>query len=355
MTRAFCTIVSHSHLSQALVLADSLAAAGNPEPLHILVTDLAPDDARPAPGPVLLAPDELGQRFPRAMLHYFDAFELCNALKPFLVAHLLANGFERVVYLDADLWVVGSFAPVWSALDQHSLLLTPHHLQPPALGLPYIHEHEVADLGFLNGGFSAWRAGPDADRILAWLAERLPVLGFCDRYRCMFVDQKLLPLTLSYFPDATRVLRDPALNIAYWNSHERPVRRADGRWLVGDAPVVFFHLSGYKSSRPGRVCAYLTDEGDALLRAASPWLDELAADYGAALARHERAHRRRPYGFAEFEGEKLNPPLRALLFRHGKIDRASPRYWRIRAVESLRAGKRAFLARLRRPRPSAQP
>lgn len=345
--RFFCTIVSHSHLPQAHALAESLCASSNAEPLHILVTDLMPAERSAGTTANLLSVQDLGQDVPEAMLYYFDAFELCNALKPFLVSHLIDGlGAERVIYLDADLLVTGSFEEVWDSFGDASLLLTPHHLEPPAMNLRQVSEVEVVDLGFLNGGFSAWKAGAAAARILAWMRERLPVFGFCDRSRCMFVDQKLLPLTLSYFPDAVRVLRDPGLNVAYWNAHERNVRRAE-HWCAGDRPVVFFHLSGYKLSRPDRACAYLPAVANDMLLQAAPWFAEVVSTYGTLLSRHQSVHVARPYGYSRFQGVELSLPLRRLLYRDGKLDRTTWRFWRIRGTESLRLMKRRLKSLLR--------
>lgn len=353
--RLFCTIVSYSHLAQARALAESLRDAGNIEPLHILVTDLTPAEQAAEKTAHLLSISDLGGAGPEAMVYYFDAFELCNALKPFLVSHLInAMGAERVIYLDADLWVVGSFASVWSKLDDASLLLTPHHLSPPAMNLRQVNEVEVVDLGFLNGGFTAWKAGPASARILEWMQVRLPVFGFCDRSRCMFVDQKLLPLTLSYFPEAVRVLRDPGLNVAYWNAHERNVTRTDC-WRADGHPVVFFHLSGYKLAHPDRACAYLPPEANDMLMHVAPWFSEVVAAYGALLARHQSVHVARPYGHARFEGVELSPPLRRLLYSEGKLDRASWSFWRLRLVEALRRTKRKIKNSMRRNLNASRP
>lgn len=354
--KVFCTIVSYSHLPQARVLAESLRVAGNSEPLYILVTDLSPEEQQEEKTPTLLSLSDLRVNFPKAMIHYFDAFELCNALKPFLVSHLMnAVGVERIIYLDADIWVVGSFFDVWSRLDETALLLTPHHLEPPAMSLRQVNEVEVVDLGFLNGGFSAWKSGAASARILEWMCERMPVFGFCDRSRCMFVDQKLLPLTLSYFPDDVCVLRDPGLNVAYWNAHERDVRKTDC-WRAGGRPVVFFHLSGYKISHPDRACAYLPAQANDMLVQVAPWFSEVVSAYGELLARHQSRHAPRPYGHAWFDGVELNPPLRRLLYSEGKLNRATWRFWRIRFTEMLRMTKRRIKNSIRSvttSRPSA--
>src|SRR5690606_30628754 len=107
----------------------------------------------------------------------------------------------------------------------------------PPFDLRHTNEVEVVDQGIYNGGFIAFHAGPAADTALAWMRSRFPRYGFNDRRHGMFVDQKLLPFLPVYFPDDVRVWRAPTVNIAFWNSHERPVVQREGRWEIDGEPV----------------------------------------------------------------------------------------------------------------------
>lgn len=347
-TRCFCTVITWSHLPYVRALRDSLRASGNPEPFHVLVTDASiarlPADED---GLRCLALDQLVPEPPRAMRHYFSAFELCNALKPFLVAHLLAAGAERVIYLDCDLLVTGSFDPVWKLLDEAPLLLTPHQLVPPPIDLPYITEIDIVDQGLFNGGFSAWRRGQESARMLDWMHSRFPVYGFADRQHGMFVDQKMLPLLAEYYPDDVKIVRDPRLNIAFWNAHERAVREtAPGRWEIGGRPAIFFHLSGYRTTKPGAVCTYMPDSSNEALLARCPWLRGVLARYHEGVARHEAGHRAIPYPYSHYEGTRLTADFRRLLFATGRLDRHTFAYWRIWVRERLRPIKHFFTRNL---------
>ncbi len=323
-------------------MCESLRASRNAEELHILIVDaVARDLPKPLDGIRFVCLDELDPKPPEAMRHYFDAFELCCALKPFLITHLMrGQSASEIIYLDSDILVTGSFETVWSRLREAPLLLTPHHLQPPLLGTSYIREADIADLGILNGGFAAWRAGPQADRILAWMHERFPIYGFCDRPNGMFVDQKLLPLLLEYFPEDVLVLRDPALNIAYWNACERPVRYMDGKWRVGERPVVFFHMSGFSLNRPDIPCAYLSSTANRDLLKDARWLGQVTKEYAELLAPLAARWKTIGYGYGRYDNVTLNQGLRRMLFRKGRLDRMDPIYWRIRIIGWLRAIKR---------------
>jgi hypothetical protein len=341
--RCFCTVVTRSHLGYVGSLAQSLRASGNAEDLWVLVADASQGEL-PADGPGVrhLAYESVEAGLPPLIRYYYDAFELSNALKPFLLTRLLGEcGASQVVYLDSDLLVTGSFEPVWDGFGGASLLLSAHQFTPPAMSERFISEVGVVDMGFLNGGFAAWRAGPAADRILEWMRTRFVAYGFCDRKEGMFVDQKLLPLLLQYFPDDVRILRHPGVNIAFWNAYERDVRKGpDGRWRVGGQEVIFFHLSGYRLSMPGVPCTYLEPGVNAGILGRSPWMSEVLSEYHAVLGRHQPPGPAPGYPFTSYDGVPLTQEFRRLLFEKGAFDRGSYAFWRVWARERLRGVKR---------------
>jgi hypothetical protein len=334
----FCTIVTRSHLPYARALAESLRTSGNQEKLLVLVADS--DTASEAiDNCSQLSLAELNPAPPADMTVYFDGFELCNALKPFLIAYALRSGAQQVIYLDADIYCVGSFARIWSG-PPAALQLTPHHLQPPSLALSYIRESEVADMGFLNGGFARWQAGAATDAILRWMMERFPVQGFCDRSHGMFVDQKLLPLLLAYFPADVAILRDPGLNVAFWNLHERAVSMLNGVPMVAGSPVLFFHMSGYRLAEPEAACAYLPKPTNQAILEAAPWFRAVLAQYRELLLRHGADQPTPEYGHASHDGLTLTPALRRHYFLTRSLSPLAPAVLRIRFIDWLKTVRR---------------
>ena len=340
----FCTVVTRSYLPYASVLAESLAAGGNPEPLCVLVVDADRSELPPDHDNVrLLGFDFIRPETPALIRYYFSAFELCNALKTHLVAALFRTGATHVIFLDSDIWVSDSFAPVWNGFGSASLQITPHLLAPPPLDSPVINEVDIADLGFLNGGFSAWRAGPGSERMLAWLCSRLPVYGFY-RKNGMAADQKLLPLLLQYYPDDVIVLRHPGLNVAYWNYAERAVMPAPaGRWTIGEAPVVFYHFSGYRLTQPDFPCSYHSAAVNQALVRDHPWIKTVITIYSESLARHFSMHKPSAYAFDIFDGVRLTKEYRSLIFSTGGLNRRSRAFWMAWIRERLRTVKRLTL------------
>jgi hypothetical protein len=61
----------------------------------------------------------------------------------------------------------------------------------------------------------------------------------------IYVDQRWLDLAVAS-SNGIGVLRDPGLNVAYWNLHERALLPDEcGGWTVNGRPLKFFHFSGY--------------------------------------------------------------------------------------------------------------
>ena len=340
----FCAVVSRSHIRGAFALARSLRGSGNPEKLHLLVTDLD-EREEPSKFPESIQVHRLKEaaaNLPPLARFYFDKFELCNVLKPFFVQHLFKQGLRQVIYLDTDILAVGSFGPAWEVLQQAPVIVTPHNLEPPSLDLGYTTEIAVADQGIYNGGFSAWRAGSDAEKVLDWMCSRFPVYGFNRRSQGMFVDQKLLPLLPIYFPDTTLIWRDPTVNIAFWNVQERNVEKVDSGYQIDGRPVIFFHMSGYRKEVPHKACSYLGEDANRCILKAAPWFRGVMERYDRLLDEAQTENKPTSYMFERYRKIRLSPDLRMLLFcRKGNIEWYLPSVLWIMLLDRLRLIKRA--------------
>ena len=211
---------------------------------------------------------------------YFNAFELSNCLKPFFVAHLLRKGFDKIVYLDADILVVNTFDTLFDMLDEHAIVLSPHWLQPKLVHHSDVSVREIADLGIYNGGMWGVRNQDGGMAVLEWLMGVLPDLGFDDRHNGMFVDQKILPLAAQLFSSQFGCMKHPGYNIGYWNLHEREIKKIDTRYVVNGKPVIFFHLSGFCAEEPQTFSRYSSWNFDRL-----PILKEIVAEYLSYIPR----------------------------------------------------------------------
>ena len=173
-----------------------------------------------------------------------DVVELCTAVKGQMLCHLLADGADKVIYLDPDIAVFNGLDPVVDLLDAHDIVLTPHQLFPDDED-GAIRDNEIASLkyGIFNLGFLAVAARAEGMRFAAWWRDRL--LGYCfdDLPAGLFTDQKWCDHVPGLF-DQVKILRDPGYNVASWNLSRRPVFFDDnGNLRAGDALLRFFHFT----------------------------------------------------------------------------------------------------------------
>lgn len=201
------------------------------------------------PGQLFFA-DELtlpgGPRF----LFKYDAFELCCALKPYALKHVIQQyGVLRLVYLDSDILVKSSFwHDIESSWEAYSVLVTPHLIRPP-LSIPIETQRSLVQHGAYNAGFIGIKKSDAADAFITCWANLLAGSCTSDPMNGTFVDQRWLDLLV---PSNEQVgtLRDLGCNVAYWNLCERKLHcDQTGQWFVSGRPLKFFHFSGFDPKR----------------------------------------------------------------------------------------------------------
>jgi hypothetical protein len=313
-----CTIVARNYIPYARVLTESWRRHQGGRPLHVLVID-EDDGARRRVGLDTLVPEELG--LPAAELArlrgIYGAAELTTALKPHLLRHLLDRGADAVLFIDSDSEVHADLGEVAMLAARHGVVLSPHFLEPPPLDGRSPSELDKLRSGVFNSGFHA--VGQSARPFLDWWASRL-------RRDCLFsdpiglhADQGWLSMVPSYFEH--HVLRDPGVNVAPWNIHERRVHWEGGEVSVNGGPLRTFHFAGFDpeypqdphryewpfrrfhEALPGRPAPLRAD------MAAEPGLERLCRTYREKLfAAGYETFRRVPYRYsATAAGRTLGP------------------------------------------------
>jgi hypothetical protein len=151
------------------------------------------------------------------------------------------------MYLDPDMEVFGPLEDLFVLAEDRGIALTPHVLHPMPRDGRLPEDEAFLLSGQFNLGFIA--VGQDASTFLGFWDERLALHAVVAPELGYFTDQRWVDFAPSFLDVA--VVRDPSVNVAYWNLHERDLTRdADDRWLVNGAPLRVFHYSGYDSSRP---------------------------------------------------------------------------------------------------------
>ena len=250
------TSFSFSYLDRARVLAATLRRQHPDWTIWAVVTDRAPRDlpldwARGEFDRVLMPEDLFGGRSAsdevEAWLFGHDVVEACTAVKGEALVRILDEpGCSKVVYLDPDIAVLNPLTPATAMLDDHSIVLTPHQIDPePRAAREAIMDNELASLqhGVYNLGFLAVAADEEGRRFARWWADRLGDWCHDRKDIGVFVDQRWCDLIPCFF-DRVGVLRDPGCNVASWNLSQREVRFApDGTALVNGVPLRFWHFT----------------------------------------------------------------------------------------------------------------
>ncbi|MEZ0609186.1 glycosyl transferase [Fibrella sp. WM1] len=285
MTLAF-TICSVNYLAQARTLGDSLRQT-NPD--WQFVIGLV-DDLRTANLPAALVPaypmlEVAALNIPdfAGMCDRYDITELNTAVKPFFIAHFFEHGMQglwarspesdaatpiptppaprpqpdKVIYFDPDIIVFQPLTRLSTALDTHSMVLTPHTIAPtPDWETP--NEQDHLNTGIFNLGFIGLRNDDTARRFMMWWQQRLTYECRIDLCEGLFVDQHWVNFAPIYH-DNVLIEKHTGYNVAYWNVHERTLAQQGNTWVVnGTDELQFFHYSGYGVTKPNDISKYQT-------------------------------------------------------------------------------------------------
>ena len=157
--------------------------------------------------------------------------------KPILLSALVEH-YERVIYIDPDIYFVHSWDFLLSDID--GVLLTKHHRSL----IPDTGEYKCLFTdGFFNAGFiGASRKGKEAllwwQSVIHWKCEKNYAQG-------LFDDQKYLDVMALEFNDTVKICKQLGCNLANWNKDTIKTYRLNRRWYVekDDSPVIFLHIT----------------------------------------------------------------------------------------------------------------
>jgi hypothetical protein len=251
MTISAVTICSVNYLAKALVLAESYLVHHPEHAFTILLVDRKTSiDLPKIPNVGFLWVEELGIENFLQKAFMFDVIEFNTNVKPTVMLRLLKDS-DAVIYLDPDIKVYAPLTTVIDGLRNHAVLVTPH------TNLPILDGKKPDDVEFLkfggfNLGFTAVSASEEGRNFLQWWSDRCLELGFYEPQSGLAVDQKWVQLAPCYFP-TVGILRDPGLNVAFWNLHERRLLREEGAWQVNGQSLRFIHFSSFNSAAPENI------------------------------------------------------------------------------------------------------
>ncbi len=338
-----CTVINKAWLAHARALAESLQAHEPDARMSVLIVDAIDGFIDPAQEPFeVLGPQDLEIEDFEGMSVRYDLTELCCALKPWIILHLLKAG-EAVVYLDSDMRVFAPLREIEQALEVDPFLLTPHLLDPLPDNGREPSEPAILVAGANNLGFVA--AGPSAESkaLLEWWAQRMRTGLLLAHSPAMLSDQRWADLIPGLF-EHVGLWRDPGVNFGYWRLPTSDLARDGERILIDGQPLRCFHFTGFEPERPERLSKY--DNRTSL--DSKPLLAELCVEFARRLEALGHAESSKwPYGFGTLaSGAPLTSELRELW------DRAA-REGAVRETPFTDEGERAFLRWLAEPEATA--
>ncbi|HIA54464.1 MAG TPA: glycosyltransferase [Candidatus Melainabacteria bacterium] len=197
----------------------------------------------------LVTIDELGMANLESWIFKHSIVECCTAIKPIYLCRLLEKvDCSCVIYLDPDIAVLSSMQTLIGEVEQSTVAVTPHILQPES-STQAITSNELTAMkyGTFNLGFVGVKNCPQGKEFAQWWQNRL--LDYCyeDFASGLFTDQRWIDLAPAFF-DGLQILRNPGYNVATWNLTQRKVRgNFTHGFTANEEPLVFYHFSGFDS------------------------------------------------------------------------------------------------------------
>ena len=248
--KSIFTICSKNYLAQALTLKESVLKYEHDVDFFIFLADNVTDEIKDVD---VVPLDEQWIPDWKEMAFKYDVIEFNTSIKPFCFEKLFHDGYEKVIYLDPDMFVVDKLTYIWESLDSYSIILTPHisNLETGDDGI--LNEEELLNSGTFNLGFAAIKNTSWGEKIVNWWCDKLE--DGCLFSKTYFFDQKWMNLIPGYCPNELMVSRHFGLDVAYWNLHERELIYRNDKYFVKDIntgeeyPLLIYHFSGFDPFR----------------------------------------------------------------------------------------------------------
>lgn len=245
MKTAVFTIASRNYFAFVRTLMNSLEKSNPQWERHVVVVDEIGEEFEKIPRNFeLVSLDALDLPEAEKMKFRYTIMEFNTAVKPFAILKLFEE-YDRVIYIDPDIYVYEKMQEVEDAMDQgYEFVLTPHFtgLWKEDGCMP--DEPAIMRAGVYNLGFIAMSRSESTIEMTKWWADKLEKQCVVDIAEGIFVDQKWIDLVPGRY-DKVFILRHEGYNIAYWNLSHRTPSLKDGKYYFNGQPLIFFHYSGF--------------------------------------------------------------------------------------------------------------
>lgn len=311
------TICAKNYLAQALTLRESTLANNADLDFHIFLSDM-PDKEHLPDGLTYL--DDRWLKGWQDMAYKYDVVEFSTAIKPYVIKKLFNDGYEKVSYIDPDIYVTNSLTEIFNSLNRYSAILTPHRCTMMKEG-ELIDEHSIILNGIFNLGFFAVKNDNIGNSIIEWWCEKLRNHCYLDLWDGLAVDQKWMEFIPAYYPQETLISHHLGMNAAIWNIHERQLIIDDNNKYViinrmnseDKYELLFWHFSGYSPLK--KTWLYKGNSMTSFDR--FPGIEKLGLEYYNSLMRNGfEIYSKMKYSFNTYDNGKAITPIHRRLFRH---------------------------------------
>lgn len=242
MKISFCTIITNEYLPFAKTLYDSLSQFDVEFDFYTLIIDNSSYSNNL--NFKFLKLSDLKDRDLVLMVskrYKEDPDALRWSLKPLVLINLLKQGYEKVFYVDPDLYFYSDYSFLFDQLDGNSFLLSPHWgCVDPKVSEEYFFN--LLTEGIYNAGFlGVTEKGVDT---LYWWANMCLYACEKDRNKGIYDDQAYLNLFPLLNSDS-KIITHRGCNVAEWNRFEnKRSLSTDGTLLINaQFSLVFIHFS----------------------------------------------------------------------------------------------------------------
>lgn len=213
MKIAICTISTKSHLYKSFALLESVKKYVVCD-LCCLVTDshqvFEKNDIN------FHQLENLHTEIALKIINKYKGDKLRWSLKSVYVSYLLKQGYEKVIYVDNDIFFFDAPHLLFEELNQSNFLLTPHfYIANPNENQNWLEANYR--VGLYNAGF--FGANQQAIPILDWWTDCCLYTMTKSYWRGLYDDQKYLDLIPILF-EKVKIIKDRGCNLAGWNDKD---------------------------------------------------------------------------------------------------------------------------------------
>lgn len=240
----FSTVVSQNHFFKLLAMISSLQVHARDYKLFVLCVHDVVWNILMSIGFPNVVPVKLGEveniRLQVAKSNR-TFHEYCWTLKPVFLHYIMTTqrDAQYFAHLDADLFFFDDPENIFNEKPDASLFLTHHRNSRDFLGY-------YGKTGVFNTGFVGCKNDVTAIAAVTQWKERC--IAYCsvreDHVRKIFGDQRYVETWPDEF-QGVYVVQSPGANTALWNIANYTVSFKDGKVMINDSMLIFYHFSGF--------------------------------------------------------------------------------------------------------------